>query len=142
MQPANSTARPAVSIACTTDSRASSKVGPGRRVGLAEAREDEQRVVDPDAEPDHRGELGGEVGRVDDVREQRDHAEAGAEAEQRGDDRQAHRDQRAERQQQHDDRREQPDGRGDAEAGLLGRLDRLAAELDLQARPARPRGPP
>ena len=70
------------------------------------------------------------------MREQRDHAEAGAEAEQRGHDRQAHRDQRAERQQQHDDRREQPDGGGDAEARLLGRLDRLPAELDLQARRA------
>ena len=110
---------------------------PGRRVGLAEAREDEQRVVDPDAEPDHRGELGGEVGRVDDVREQRDRPEPGAEAEQRRDDRQAHRDHRAERQQQDDDRREQPDRRGDAEARLLGRLDRLAAELDLRG-PALP----
>ena len=123
-----------------TDSRASPKVGPGGDVGLAKAREDEQRVVDADAEADHRGELGGEVGRVDHVREQGDRAEAGAQAEQRGDDRQAHRDQRAEGQQQHDDRRQQPDRRGDAEAGLLGRLDRLAAELDLQARAARPRG--
>ena len=102
---------------------------------LAEAGEDEQRVVDADAEADHRRELGGEVGRVDNVREEGDQAETGAEAEQRRDDRQPHRDHRAERDQQHDNRCEQADGRGDPEAGLLGLLDGLPAELDVQPGP-------
>ena len=120
----------------------------GRRVGLAEAREDEQRVVDPDAEADHRRELGGEVGRVDDVREQARSAPSPV---------------------------PRPNsavtiGRPIAisepnvsssttiaassptalempKLGLLGLLDRLAAELDLQAgaaarpSPCRPRAP-
>ena len=110
---------------------------PGRHVRLAKARQDEQRVVDADAEPDHRRELGGEVRRVDDVREQRDRAESRAQPEQRGDDRQAHRDHRAERQQQHDDRGQQPDGRGDAEARLLG----LPRSPVRRARPAGPAVP-
>ena len=61
-------------------------------------------------------------------------AEAGAEAEQRGDDRQPHRDQRAEGDQQHHDRRHQPHRGGEAEARLLGGLDRLPAELHLETR--------
>ena len=60
-------------------------------VGVAVAGDDEERVVDADAEADHQRELGGEVGHVDEVAAEPDHAEPGAEAEQRGHDRQAHR---------------------------------------------------
>ena len=38
---------------------------------LAVAGDDEQRVVDADAEADHRSELGGELGDRDDVGEER-----------------------------------------------------------------------
>src|SRR5205823_6972378 len=41
----------------------------------AEARDDEQRVVDPDAETDQRRELRGEVRRVDQVADERDRSE-------------------------------------------------------------------
>ena len=108
----------------------------GGAVGLAEARQDEQRVVDAHAQPDHRRELGGEVGRVHHVGEQRDRPEAGAEAEQRGDDRQAHRGQRAERQQQHDDRRQQARPRW-RRRSLPARSPRSPAR---RARPAGPAG--
>ena len=51
--PANSTARPLVSIACTTGC-----FGVGALVQrLSVARADEQRVVDADADADHRGDL-------------------------------------------------------------------------------------
>ena len=100
---------------------------------VAEAGEDEERVVDPDAEPDHRRQHRREVGGVEDVGAERDQAEADAEREQRGDDRQAHRDHRAEGEQQDDDRRQQADREGGVAAFFFGFLDRLAAELDLEA---------
>ena len=46
---------------------------------LAVSRDDEQGVVDADAEPDHGGELGGELGHRRGVGEQPHHGEAGAE---------------------------------------------------------------
>ena len=61
-----------------------------------------------------------------------DHAEAGAKAEERRHDRQAHREQRAEAEQQDDYRGGEADPGCEAEARLLRLLDRLAAELDLQ----------
>ena len=61
-----------------------------------------------------------------------DHAQAGAEAEQCRHDRQAHREQRAEAEQQHDDGGDEPDPGSEADTCLLGLLDRLSAELDLQ----------
>ena len=105
---------------------------------VAEAGEDEERVVDADAEADHRRQLRRELGGVEDVGAEGDQAEADAEREQRGDDRQAHRDQRAEGDQQDDDRGEQADHEGGVAFFFGARfLDRLAAELDLEAVAAR-----
>ncbi len=101
---------------------------------VAEAGEDEERVVDADAEADHRRQLRRELGGVEDVGAERDQAEADAEREQRGDERQAHRHDRAEGEQQDDDRSQQADHeRGVAFFFGARFLDRLAAELDLEA---------
>ena len=108
---------------------------------LAKAGDDEQRIVDPDPQTDHGGQLGGEIGDLDDVRSQAGETDADPEAEQGGHDRQAHRDKRPEGDQQHDDRGEQSDRGRRTERWLLGMLDRLATERDLQRRGARgPRG--
>ena len=58
---------------------------------LAEARDDEQRVVDPDAQADQQRQLRAERRHRDHVREQPDHRDAGAEREAGGDERQEHR---------------------------------------------------
>ena len=101
---------------------------------VAEAGDDEERVVDPDAEADHRRQDRGEVRGVEDVGAEGDEAEPDAEREQRGEDRQAHRDHRAEGDQQHYDRGEQADHEGAVSFFLAFRfLDRAAAELDLEA---------
>ena len=122
--PANSTERPAVSMAMPIDSR---RVVPGVQL-LAVAGDDEQRVVDADAEADHDAEERREVGDGEDVRQQGDDRHADADAEQRVADRQPHREHRPEREDQDDD--------GERETEHLGRrrLERgedLTAELDL-----------
>jgi hypothetical protein len=61
--PANTTAPPAVAAARAIDSRIQLQLVAG---------DDEQRVVDPDAEADHRRKRGGDAGHVDDVTEQLD----------------------------------------------------------------------
>ena len=78
---------------------------------------------------------GAKFGRVEDVGAERDQAEADAEREQRGDDRQPHRDDRAEGEQQDDDRGEQADRERGVAVFFFGAdfLDRRAAELDLEA---------
>ena len=121
------TLRPAVVTASTTASWRSLPVVHRR----AEAGQDEQRVVDPDADPDQPRHRRGPVGDVDDVGEQDDQAARGdAEADERDRERQAGGDHRAEGDQQHD--------RGAEEADplrarlLLGGVDRVPAELDLE----------
>ena len=101
-------------------------------VVLAKARDDEQRVVDADAEADHQRQLGGEARHVDHVAGEVDHPDPGAEAEQRGRDREPHRAERSEADQQDHDRGRDPDDRRESERCLLGLLDRLAAELDVE----------
>ena len=94
---------------------------------LAVPRDDEQRVVDPDAESDHRGELRREVRHRLHVADQHGERDTSAQPEQRGDDREAHREDGTERDQQDDDRREQ------AECLALGHLElgeHVAAVLD------------
>ena len=103
--PANSTARPLVSIACTTACSGSSAFVQR----LAIARADEQRVVDPDADTDHRRDLRRERRNVGEPGEQRDDGETDADAEQRGHDREAHREHRTERDQQDEHRGEDAD---------------------------------
>ena len=58
--------------------------------GVAVAADDEQGVVDADAEADHRGDLDGEVRRAHEAGEDGDQAAGDDDAEQAGDDRQAH----------------------------------------------------
>ncbi len=98
---------------------------------LAVARDDEQRVVDAHADADHRRELGGEVGRRDDVAEQLHQTEADADAEQRDEDRQAHGEQRTERHQQDDDGGEDPDELRRSETS--GLLEHAPTERDPHA---------
>jgi hypothetical protein len=98
----------------------------------AEARQDEQRVVDADADPDQAGDRRRPVGDVDDVREQHDQpARRDAEAEEGDQQRQAGGDHRAEGDQQHDRGAEEPEAL--RAGGLLRGVDRIAAELDLEA---------
>ena len=99
---------------------------------VAESGQDEEGVVDPDAEADHRRQDDREVGGVEDVGPDRHQAEADAEGEERGDQRQAHRHDRAEGQQQDHDRGEQSDREGGVAFFLFCFLDRVAAELDVQ----------
>ncbi len=101
---------------------------------VAEAGEDEERVVDADAEADHRRQLRREVGGVEDVGAERDQAEADAEGEEGGDQRQAHRHHRAEGQQQDDDRGKQADREGGVAPSSSARTSSIGAPptLDLQ----------
>ena len=126
--PASRIARPEVSIASITERSTS----PNVEVVLAEARDDEQRVVDPDAEADHQRQLGRDVGHARDVRGEPDQRDAGDQAEAGGDQRHPRRDQRAERDQQDDQRRDHADRGRRADAEALGLLDHLAARGDLQ----------
>ena len=94
------------------------------------AADDEQRVVDADAKPDHRADRHRELGNREQVREQRGERRADADAGARHCDRQPHRQHRAERQNQHDD------GEGEADELRLGRLElrkRVTGDLNLQA---------
>ena len=79
--------------------------------------DDEQRVVDADAETDHRDHRRCEVRHRQRVAEQRDDGAGDAEAEQRDADREAHREHRAERDDEDDDR-------GEHAVGLAGRQAR------------------
>ena len=63
--PANTTALPAVPVACAADSRSSMPVAEV----LPVAGEDEQRVVDADGEAEHRGQDRGGLGQLDHARE-------------------------------------------------------------------------
>ena len=92
------------------------------------ARDDEQRVVDADADADHRGDLTGEVRSVDERRPQGDCRERDEDAGDRGCDRESHRDHRAERQQQDHDRSEEADELGCRQVALL---ERVASEGNL-----------
>jgi hypothetical protein len=97
----------------------------------AEARQHEQRVVDPDTDPDQARDGRRPVGDVDDVGEQHDQAAGGdAEAEERDQEREAGGHHRAEGDQQHDRGAEEAETFGARR--LLRGVDRIAAELDLQ----------
>ena len=111
----------------------------GRRVArrqpfvevLPEARDDEERVVDADAEPDHRHEQRRDRVDVGEAGEDEEQEERRHERDDRERDRDRRRDERAEHDQQHDERGEQ------AEELLRALLDRrelgVAVELDDHA---------
>ncbi len=105
--PANMTARPAVDSATTV---AVARVA-ALRQPLPVAGDDEQGVVDADAEADHGHQLRTECRHGQDVAEQVDDAEADRDPDERGDDRQAHGHDRSEG-HEHDD-----DGGRDSDAG-------------------------
>ena len=102
---------------------------------LSEAGDDEERVVDPDPEPDHRYEDrrdGVDVGLPGEDEEEKERRH---ERDDRERDRDQHRDERAEDEEQHDDRREQAERLGEAllergELGLAVEFNRHAGRLD------------
>ncbi len=106
--PAKTTERPAVRMA---SSMASSDARSARERG-AMAGDDQQRVVDADADADHRRDLTGEVGCVDERGPEGDGGERHEDARDRGGDRESHRDDRAEREQQDHHRGEETDELG------------------------------
>jgi hypothetical protein len=66
--------------------------------------DEEERVVDPDAQPDHGRERGPDGRNRDDVAEQADDRETRYQAHHGRDDREAHRDERPEREREDDHR--------------------------------------
>ena len=79
---------------------------------LPVAGDDEQRVVDADAEPDHDPEERREVGDVEDVAEDDDEAHPGPDAAEGDGDREAHGEDGAEGEDQYDDGEGEPDELG------------------------------
>ena len=117
-------------IEWTTESRrAPSVVEP-----VAVSGDDEERVVDADADADHGGDLGRERGHVEQVGEQLDDRQSDADAGERGDDRQAHGQERTEGDEEDHDRGQD----ADCLAGGHGLFDEhRPAELDLHGVVAR-----
>jgi hypothetical protein len=107
-------------------------VGAGRAFA-AEAVDHEQAVVDPYAQRDHDRERRCEVGDVERTGRRVHEAHGRSNRGEGGDQRHRHRGERAEDQHEHHDRGEHADQLGGAGRRLLGALDRLAAELHLQA---------
>ncbi len=99
---------------------------------FAEARHDEEAVVDADADPDHRGELRREVGERCEVRGEAEDREGAPEAKERRADGEAHRHDRTECHEEDEHGSEQADGFG-AEARVLGVGHGAAADFDGQA---------
>ena len=105
---------------------------------LSESRHDEERVVDPDPEPDHRNEDRRDRVDLRHARENEQQQEGGHQGDDRERDRDQHRNERAEHDEEHDDRREQAqhlggtllDGR---ELGVAVELHRHAGRLDRLA---------
>ena len=104
---------------------------------LAVPGDDEQGVVDADAEADHGAEDERELGDVQEGGQDADGGGTDEDAQQRGDDREAHGHHGAEGDEQHDD------GDGDADQlaarRVLGQLGEGAGELDLRRRRRRAR---
>ena len=142
------TARPVIEIATVTPAKITARPGRGRGVGrglarwhavmqrLSEARDYEQRVVDPDADSDHRDEDRrdrvevGQVRQEEEQREGREHGDAGEQ------DRHARGDERPEDDQQHDQRDQ--DAERLAGSLLRRRLIGIARVLGTDASLAQP----
>ena len=96
----------------------------------AEAGQDQERVVDPDADPDHARDRGGKTGDVHGRSQEADHQDREPEPEERDHNRQPNRHDRAEGDQEDDRGRDQTDELG--APTLLRVPDRRAPELDSQ----------
>jgi hypothetical protein len=96
------------------------------------AGDDEQRVVDPDAEADHRRQRRRDARHLDDVAEQLDDRQRRDQPEHRRHDRQDHRRDRAEGEHQDHDRRREADRLARLCVGLGDRLAEVAAGGDLE----------
>ncbi len=104
------------------------------------AGDDEQRVVDPDPEPDHRRQGRGDARHLDHVLEQADDRERAGEADHGGDDRQHHRRRRAEGEEQDDHRRGEADRLAGLGRGLGELLADVAADGGVSGPPRAPAG--
>ena len=100
---------------------------------LAMSRDDEQRVVDADAESDHRPEVGGHGPDVDERGEQRDAGDADGEPEECRPDRQAGGDEGPECDDQDEHRDQQTDGVARVGVVDVRVVDERAAELHVEA---------
>ena len=107
---------------------------PQFEVVLAEASDDEQRIVDPDAEPDHQRQLRRDVGHARYTRREPDQSDAGDQAETGGDQWHPRRGERSEREDQDEERGDHADGCGRTDAEPLGLFDHLTACSNPQAR--------
>ena len=128
MMPENTTAWPAVAL------ESADRVQRLHAVVqvLPVARDDEQGVVDPDAQADHRRQDRGELRHARERRQDQGEAGPRGEADHRRPDRQAHRDHGAERDQQDDHRGQQADRLGLLCLGLRPPRRVLAADLRLE----------
>jgi len=104
---------------------------------IALAKDDKEGVVDAHPEADHGGHFGSVGGDVDEVAEQADQRQAGAEADQGGEDRQAGSHETAECVGQDNDGSDDADQFAGPRACLRERLADRAAGLDLQTGPTR-----
>ncbi len=136
VKPAKTTAPPAVAVA-RADRLA--QLHPFRHLQFV-AGDDEQRVVDPDPEPDHRRQGRGDPRDLDRVLEQADDRERAGEADHGGDDRQHHRRRGAEGEEQDDHRGGEADRLADLGRGLGELLADVAADGGVQAGGPRRRG--
>ena len=100
---------------------------------FTEAGDHEQAVVDADADPDHRHELGGEFGKPDKVGEEQDDGRPQADAEQRRREWQADREHGAEREEQDQCGRKEAHALR-AKPGMLDGGDDVAARFDGEPR--------
>ena len=96
--------------------------------------DEEEGVVDPDAEPDHRRERRADGGDVEDVAEQADERQGDREPDDRGHDRHAHRDEAAEGEREDDHRRRDADDLAALGLGLRQLGADRAADRHLHAR--------
>ncbi len=125
--PAKTTACPAVATARPTDS-STEKLASEE---LAVAGDDEQGIVDADAEADHRPDVGHPRRDLDQIRDERHRADSEGEAEDRQTDRQPHRDHRAECEEEDDDRGNDADHLG-ARLGFVEGEEQVASGFHLQ----------
>ena len=100
---------------------------------LSVAPDDQQRVVDARAEPEHDAERGREAGEVGEGAGELQQQQAARQRDQRRDQRQRHRRHRAEHEREHDDRHRHADQLADRGGGLLGLVHDRPVAGDLEA---------